>query len=155
MIVRAVVAKSPLKSRVHYNLGKSLYYAGFLAEARSSLLRAAELSGEPTKTADVYSFLGQVYAAQGNREQAILAYLQVLEMNESNVTPLNNLGLLLLKSGKNAEAERLFRQAILIDPKCSQAYANMGQSLEAQGRGADAAYYFSAARSIGIYKIPQ
>lgn len=149
------VEKSPLSSLAHYNLGKSLYRAGFLTAAQASLLRAVELTEQPTKIADVFCCLGEVYAAQGDRERAVLAYLQVLEINESNVMALNNLGLLLLQSGKHAEAEKLFRQAILIDPKGSRAYVNMGQSLVAQGRYVDAMYYFSAARSMGFFKMPQ
>src|SRR5262245_8343771 len=46
----------------------------------------------------------------------------------------NNLGIERARQGKNAEAEKRFREAIRIDPAFTQAYLNLAQTLAAQGR---------------------
>ena len=66
-----------------------------------------------------------------------------------------NLGNLLKKLGKDADAEASYRQAIRIDPKHAHAHANLGLMLENLGKDADAeASYREAIRLDPKYAGP-
>jgi uncharacterized caspase-like protein len=90
---------------------------------------------------DVRSFReGQSLAQSGKPEKAIQAYLTALEANPGLVEARLNLGSLLYKQGRFAQAEREFRVVLSQDPEHAVARENLAITLEAKGGVEEEAY---------------
>ena len=68
---------------------------------------------------EAVSPIQQAYAAYatGDLAQARQGFLGILRTEPKNLDVLNALGLIALRSGRQAEAEHYYRQALIIDPK--------------------------------------
>jgi tetratricopeptide (TPR) repeat protein len=74
---------------------------------------------------------------EGRPREAATVWIKLGERDRNGVF-LVNAGVLLEDQGDHESAERLFRQAIKIDPPCAEAYFKLGIQLEEQGRLSDA-----------------
>ena len=106
------------------------------------------------KTADIPAlFAGAVQAHQAGRwRQAEARYGEVLAADPGNAAALHNLGILLLQTGKTAQAAASFRAALALTPHFPEALANladacntMGNALWRQGQVNEAAAQYRAA----------
>jgi tetratricopeptide (TPR) repeat protein len=90
--------------------------------------------------------LGQATEQLGDFPAAARFYREAFAMepvsNEVWYFINNNLGYCLNKAADHCEAEKFCRAAIAINPKCHNAYKNLGIALEGQGRGREAATCF-------------
>ncbi len=109
--------------------------------ARASLLALFCFQIIGCASTDVRSFReGQVHAQNGKPDEAIQAYLTALEANPGLVEARLNLGSLLYKQGKLAQAEREFRVLLSQDPEHAVARENLAITLEAKGGVEEEAY---------------
>lgn len=73
----------------------------------------------------------------GQQLDAALAHSQVaLDLDRHYPTTWNNAGVVHLRAGRLAEAERFYRQAVTLDPDHASALSNLVNLLERQGRQA-------------------
>jgi len=70
---------------------------------------------------------------------------RTVELNPNLAVAQNQLGLLALRSGQQADAERRFRKTLAIDPRFSEAQSNLGVLYSQQGKNAEAAALFQQA----------
>ena len=128
--------------------GKALVDFGRYAEARIALSKAMKLI--PAKYLDVpYNYMGRLYERKGDYRRAIEWYKKAAAIPPKNANHFNFLGALLAKSGKHAEAERCFRQAV----KCKEgaideSYYNLGHVAGARGRYKEALACFEKALEL-------
>ena len=71
-----------------------------------------------------------------------------LAVTSDNALAHYNLGVTLMKEGRNLEASRHFEEVIRIEPEDTKGYLNMGATLVALGRHRDAIPYFREALRI-------
>ncbi len=104
-----------------------------MPQAALDLLREALAEG--IADAAVYSRLARFSVQTGDVRAAEDAYRAAIERFPDNAGLLVNFGMLWLgQLGDATEAETLFRRAIAIDPESVEAQANLGLSLQEQGR---------------------
>ena len=108
----------------------------------------AERRRRPMFKNAVWSFnQGVVLEHQGQTEAAIKKYRQALEASPNYRGALQNLGLLLNKTGKAAEALAICERLEAIDPTSAVAHNNLGNALKRLGRFEEAiAHYKEALR---------
>lgn len=101
--------------------------------------------------------LGMAWIKVGEPAKAIEFYSSVLAQNPSTVGTRaklvssihNNLGMLLLQTGRNADALAHFRKAVELFPRSINAHLNLGHVAVTEQRYSDAVAEFEAARSLG------
>lgn len=76
---------------------------------------------------------GTDLALEGKYEKARMALAQSLEIDPNNLAALNNLGLVMRKLGRDAEAIKAYQFALELDPSYALTYKNLGVLLEANG----------------------
>ncbi len=81
-------------------------------------------------------------------ELAMEAYQRVLQLNPSAAGALVNLGTILYRQRKFAEAETYYRKAIEVDPTYPLAQFNLGNLYDEQGRVDDAVEHYRRALSL-------
>lgn len=90
---------------------------------------------------ELHYHLGIAYSKLGDRQQAEQHYQLALKqpiLETLKLGAYNNLGSLQQVQGHWAEAERLYRAAIAIDPQFATGYYNLGMVLKAQGQLSEA-----------------
>ena len=99
----------PRDARAHYLYATALTRkAGdSRAEAIAALRRAIELNSNDGRP---HTLLGQLQLAAGHTDEAAREWQTALKIDPENATALYQLGLLLRKQGKTAEAERLLER---------------------------------------------
>lgn len=85
---------------------------------------------------------------QGQLEQAIKTYQQVIECDPNVANAQYNLGTIYLDQGQMEEAENAFRQTIKIDPNFAGGYFNLGFILSEIGQLEDARAAFRKVISL-------
>ncbi len=104
---RDVTEKSPRLARGHFNLGNALRDAGDLDLATGSWRRAVELDPDLSQA---WNQLGNVALLRGDLGAAEAAYRRAAQARLVIPDVLYNLGLVLERTGRAAEARELYRQ---------------------------------------------
>lgn len=126
-----------------------------MGRAADSMLYAQEYlahTDNPEARAEAFYILGQAMEHISDFESAVRFYLLAFELNPQNrlyqYFVLNNLGFSLNQLKRFPESEVYLRKAIEVDSTRSNAFKNLGLSLEGQGRLGEAAdSYIDAIRA--------
>jgi Flp pilus assembly protein TadD/peroxiredoxin len=106
------IALEPKYAKAHHNLGAALLDAGRAAEAELSLRNALQLDPRP----ETHQMLGQTLAAQEFWDKAEQEFREALLLNPQHLGSLLDLGVLLIRMGRHAEARSVIEQAQQMDP---------------------------------------
>ena len=135
------VAKGPLMTRPHINLGKAYLDEERYQEAIDESRRALTIS--PTLSRAHYN-IGTAYLHLRKRESAIASYERALEITPRLMEAHNNLGNAYKQLGQYSDAIESFRRALEIVDN-SAVYHNIGSTFLSAGRNDSAATYFRVA----------
>jgi tetratricopeptide (TPR) repeat protein len=114
-----------------------------------------------THSKDLVHLMALSYAEMGDKEKAIAAFRQAINIDNRFLPARNNYGIFLHKIGEIDEAKQNFEQCILIDPKYADPYYHLGEILKEKG-DLDGAIdhmetavrlkpnYFDAQRDLGL-----
>lgn len=120
----------------HLERGVELEQAGRLDDAIAETERALQLD---PKLVMAHANLIILYGRTGNLKKAEEHYQAAIRLNPHQFPDAPyNYGLVLMKDGKLAEAEKAFRKALEINPSFADAHNNLGFLLERQGKLAEA-----------------
>ena len=140
----------------YYARGVALAAKGQFAEARAALdtvraVDAATPAGADQKTAvsvAVHALMGEIATRSGNVDEGIAHFREALKIEEAGLYfepprwyyPMrHSLGAALLKAGKNAEAEAVYREDLKRFPENGWSLFGLAAALRAQGKAAEAA----------------
>jgi Flp pilus assembly protein TadD len=126
MLLSDMVAKSPLKARIHNNLGHYLQDRGRIDEARAHFEKALEL--EPDYP-DALNNLATLYINSGRRQEAVVLLQKCLQLNPAHVLARYNLAMQFYESNRIAESEQEFWYIVRYAPGSGEA-AFAGQMLQ-------------------------
>jgi predicted Zn-dependent protease len=107
------------------------------AEAKQSLLKALELAPGSETPADLV-LTGQIAEANGDPEDAVIAYKRALAADPGSPGATSGLAHLLLKEKKPQDAEPLLRAALAKHPEDAGLTAQLATALSAEGNQAEA-----------------
>jgi tetratricopeptide (TPR) repeat protein len=82
---------------------------------------------------------------EGTYDGAEAAYRRAIQLDPSLANALTNLGNLMFKRGRSAEAEQFYRRALALDPQQPEAFYNLGFLLYDRGEIAEAISSFKRA----------
>ena len=122
-----------------FNRVLELIHAGDLAGAEAQCRRTLE---RHPGDVNIEALLGALLVKLDRREEAELRLRSVIAAAPSFAKPAEDLGYLLLQSGRPADALPFLERATRLDPSLERAWFSMGKALAALGRGkeADTAY---------------
>jgi len=126
---RRAAALDPKMSAAYVNLGMLLLDNREDAAAVAPLRKAVELL--PAESRPRY-LLAVALDRSGNRAGAGEAFEELLHLDPSDITAIDYLGWMNLRSGQPAEAEARFRRAVEVQPKGADGFRGLAESLEAQ-----------------------
>jgi choline-sulfatase len=121
--------------------GMALAALGRRAEALATFDRA--LQADPTN-AQVLLNIGTVHLMGGDARQAGQAFVAALELDPTLAKAHNSLGVIAAQGGRLDEAVGHWRQAVALNPSDWQTLFNLGSTLRAQGRTAEARPYLES-----------
>ncbi len=121
---------------------KRLFAAGSYEQAAAILKDA--LSSHPAN-AEAHLLLGQIYALQGHRTEAIQQFSSVIELEPKSATAYDTLGTALNRFAEFDQARTAFEQAVALDPNLVSAHINLAMSLAQSGDAAGATEHLQAA----------
>jgi len=149
-LLRARIAALPEGSKEHANalwqLMRLMSITGRHAEGLAILDALIASAVDTEARAEIALATGQLMEGVGDFASAAGAYARGIGLE--SVGPMtryflhNNLGYSLNQLGQHAEAERVCRAAIAIDPQRFNAHKNLGVACEARGSYAEAARAF-------------
>ncbi len=119
-------------------LGNELAGQGKLPEAIEQCRKALEISPDYS---EAHNTLGNVYAQQGNYDEALLHY-RAAAADPTYADPRNGMGDVLIKLGKYVEAEAQCREALRLAPVHLSAMYGLATALHNQGKTDEAADYY-------------
>lgn len=96
----------------------------------------------------IYSVLGDLYRTRGAHEQALEQYNLALQLNPAWPDAITGKALLLADLKQPQQAEKLFTQAIMLEPGYWQHYSNYGRFLYSSGQFDSAIIQFERAALI-------
>jgi Flp pilus assembly protein TadD len=138
--------KSPVKRRVHENLGQALSTAGVYNDAMREFKTVLALKDDGSvPPRDLYREIGVVYFRVGMIDEAITAWQTGLRYAPFDASLLNNLSIAFLKKGRLDEAAANARMALSAAPGMPQALNTLGEVLMSQGEYDKAAECFLTA----------
>lgn len=108
-----IITKSPLKDRIHHNLGFVYVNQGRLNEAIGEYLTALKINPE---FVDAYNNLGVAYFKQGQIDDAIKSFQTAIELKPDFSDARNNLAIAYYNQGKTQEAMKEYEILMRIDP---------------------------------------
>lgn len=116
---------------VQNSKGIILYLSGDLTQARTTLERAATLSGSDEELEDMERStlqvnLGRVYRDLGELELALQSFRRAVVLDPTSATAHNNLGDIAYRLGDCSTAEYELSQAVSLDPSSLSAASNLG-----------------------------
>jgi Flp pilus assembly protein TadD len=135
MLLELLLSDRPNDISLLYNLGRALSDIGRLSEAERSLRRVVELAPAMTNAGVA---LGGVLQRSGKTNEAIQVLREAIRRDPANPWAQRNLGACLLAAGGMEEAQVCLQRATELNPRDQQAWFGLAQSLEQQGRTADA-----------------
>src|SRR6266581_5137825 len=132
------IAIDPKMSEAYLNLGMILLDKQEAAAAIAPLRKAVELL--PAQSRPRY-LLAVALDRSGDHAGAAEAFEALLHLDPNDITAIEHLGWMALRSGKPAEAEVRFRRAVEVQPKGSDGLRGLAESLEAQKKPEAVAAY--------------
>lgn len=144
------LAQSDLRNALYpYWVSRLDYDANLLTSAVGNARKALELDPGFMKA---YNILGLCYEALGRHDEAVGAYKEAIGLNRqrklNSPWPPLNLGALLIKLGRLAEAEVLLRESLRYDPKLAQAHYRMGLLLAKKKKDSEAIQELTQAATL-------
>ena len=139
------VARAPLMSEAHYNLGFAHHELEDLGKARQSYERAVAL--DPTYVR-ANNNLGAILRQDGQLSPARLAFERALAHDPESVEALNNLGLILAAQGARQQAIEVYRRALRLQPEKAEIWLNLGLAYRDEGRVEEAFQCLSRALEL-------
>ena len=139
---RDTLAKNPLATIAHLNLGYALHEAGHHAEAVALYDRG--LAVEPD-AADLWNNRGLALGALGRTEEAIASYRHAADVDATHAESRSNLGNALASIGRYAEAAEAYREALRRRPGYAEAHNNLANVLALGGDTAQALEHYRLA----------
>ena len=139
-ICRDVLRVDPDDAIANFLLGVALHQTGRLADAISSMEKAAQLAPSAW---DVQNHLSIALRDAGRIDEAIAAARRaVAASSQPPAEAYVNLGISLQIKGDSAAAQSAYESAISVDPQLAPAHNNLGNVLHARGDaiGAERAY---------------
>jgi tetratricopeptide (TPR) repeat protein len=127
---RDTLAKNPLATIAHVNLGYQLYEAGRPAEALALYDRGLAIEPE---AGDLLNNRGLALGALGRTEDAIASYEHARRADPTHVEARSNLGNMLASLGRYGEAEVAYREALRLRPGYAEAHNNLANVLALRG----------------------
>jgi tetratricopeptide (TPR) repeat protein len=154
--LQKLVQSAPRNALYRYWSARLDYDDNRYAAAIDGLLQAVALDGRMVKAHDN---LGLSYEALGRYDEATRSYQEAVRLNRDaspgSPWPPLNLGVLLARLDRLAEAEALFREAVRIDPRFPQGHYQLGTTLEKNGQAEEAVKELEeAARLDASYAEP-
>lgn len=144
-----LAAAAPNKALYPYWIARLDYDATRYQAAIAGFQKALELDRDFVKAHDN---LGLCYEALGKHQEAIAAFSQAVALNRSHkqasAWPALNLGSLLSKLGRFAEAEDYLTESVRYDPNFAQAHYQLGVLLEKQKKNPQAIEELNRAASL-------
>ena len=131
-------ALDPKMSAAYVNLGMLLLDSHEDAAAVAPLRKAVELL--PAESRPRY-LLAVALDRSGDRAGAAESFEALLHLDPNDITAIEYLGWMNLRSGKPAEAEARFRRAVEVQPKGPDGFRGLAESLEAQKKPEAVAAY--------------
>ena len=128
----------PKMSAAYVNLGMLLLDNREDAAAVAPLRKAVELL--PAESRPRY-LLAVALDRSGDRAGAAEAFEALLHLDPNDITAIEYLGWMTLRSGKSAEAEVRFRRAVEVQPNGADGVRGLAESLEAQKKPEAVAAY--------------
>ena len=153
-----VVRKSPWKARPRYNLGTAYSVRGRTKEAINQYIISIRLRPDYP---EAWDNLGIDYAKIGLITKAIEAHEKAASIDPTFPQPYFNLGQIYMSAypGKEAEAARLFRKALVLKPDYVDAWVNLSAVSVQSGhyhdgaRAAERAVSLAPDRPDGHYNL--
>jgi Flp pilus assembly protein TadD len=112
------------------NLSRILIDQERYEDALNKLALAAEISPE---SAEVKRLFGRTYHGQGKIEESIDSYRQAIALDDKDAWSMNNLGFLLLESGRASDAVPVLARAVELRKDVPVFHNNLGMALEKTG----------------------
>jgi tetratricopeptide (TPR) repeat protein len=144
----ALAAKSssaPEKAEALFVQGKAAYFQQRYDSAEEVLLQAVQLKAD---RGAAWFYLGRSQFALKKYEAAI-ASLERAQALEPTADTAANLGTAYLAANRYSDAERLLNQAVALNPRDAVAWYNLGLTLQALSRSAEARRAFQQALNLG------
>ena len=141
-LYRTTIARNPGCWMAEVNLGSILYTANRIPEAMNLFNQAMRI-----KPAVAHYSLGNALV-QSRTSEAIAEYREALRIDPDYAEAHNNLGSVLLQTGRATEAIHEYEQALRIDPAYAKAHNNLGNALLQTGRAPEAIDHYKEALRI-------
>jgi tetratricopeptide (TPR) repeat protein len=139
----------PQRAIYLYWLGRLDYDQGWYADAVEKLTRTTELD---PKSCRVWDSLGLAFDMQGRIEQALPAFQKAVSLNREQASPSawppHDLGYLLLRTDRLAEADASLRESLQYDSGLAQTHLYLGRVLEKEGLSDEAIREYASAVSL-------
>ena len=95
---------------------------GAMEAAREDFAQALQVDPHDSSA---WHQMGRLQMAAGELDRAIATLERARELNPNSVGLLNDLGVALARSGRKTEAEKVFREALAIDPDAGEVQENL------------------------------
>ncbi len=123
----------------------SLYSAG---RTQDVIWEATSLLEEFGSSSVLWNILGAAHKANGQLNDAIVAYDRALALKPDGADICFNMGVALQEQGKLEDAIAAYERALAVKPDFADAYNNMGVTLQEQGKLEDAIAAYERALSL-------
>ena len=140
--IASAIKLLPGQAMFHTHAGVVAVALGDFGSGRKHYQTAIECDPEYV---DAYSNFGVLLDLSGHCEEALVVLNQGLALDEKSVNILVNRGKVLVKLGRDVEAEASYRAAIELNSGIAEAHNNLGNLLKRQKRYDEAATSFKAA----------
>jgi len=142
--LRRAIKVHPEYAKAYNDLCILLLKAGKVQDAMKEYRKAVELSSNEDNLEFHYNF-GNILAAQGYYDEAIIQYNQVLRIQPHNAVVHFNLAILLLRQEKTDDALNHFQEAIKIQPQYAKAHYQLSLILKQKGLTEEANRHYQEA----------
>ncbi len=126
---------APENAAARFNAGMALLRLEREVEAREHLEQAARF--EPAFAAGSFVVLAEFHAGHGDLRGALTLLVRAREIDPSDATSANSLGVVLRRLGRAAEAVAAYRDAARLDPRMVEAHNNLAWLLATNERVRD------------------
>jgi tetratricopeptide (TPR) repeat protein len=140
-----LLMKHPKDPVLNYAMGSLLFLEVKLDEAKKHLQRSVEL--QPDQTA-AYYYLGLIAEGQGDNNQAMATFRDVLRRDPQYGAAWEALGRVLLSEKQYPEAQQALEKAIVLNPVSVKAHYQLGILLGRTGRPSDASKEFEIVQQL-------